>query len=94
MSCPTQVTAFSLTLNRVESNIKNKLELKNSELLERKKMDYTKWTLIIVGLIVLVMGVWGLVGTYAGVTDPQWHAALKIVVGLVAVAVGFMAKRE
>jgi uncharacterized membrane protein HdeD (DUF308 family) len=84
----------SLALNRVESNIKNKLELKNSELLERKKMDYTKWTLIIVGLIVLVMGVWGLVGTYAGVTDPQWHAALKIVVGLVAVAVGFMAKRE
>jgi hypothetical protein len=88
------VTAVSLTLNRVESNIKNKLELKNSELLERKKMDYTRWTLIIVGLIVLVMGVWGLVGTYAGVTDPQWHAALKIVVGLVAVAVGFMAKRE
>jgi hypothetical protein len=94
MSCPTQVIAVSLALNRVESNIKNKLELKNSELLERKKMDYTKWTLIIVGLIVLVMGVWGLVGTYAGVTDPQWHAALKIVVGLVAVAVGFMAKRE
>jgi hypothetical protein len=94
MSCPTQVIAVSLALNRVESNIKNKLELKNSELLERKKMDYTKWTLIIVGLIVLVMGVWGLVGTYAGVTDPQWHAALKIVVGLVAVAVGFMAKTE
>ena len=68
--------------------------MKNSELLERKKMDYTKWTLIIVGLIVLVMGIWGLAGTYAGVTDPQWHAALKIVVGLVAVAVGFMAKRE
>lgn len=94
MSCPTQVIAVSLALNRVESNIKNKLELKNSELLERKKMDYIKWTLISVGLIVLVMGVWGLVGTYAGVTDPQWHAALKIVVGLVAVAVGFMAKRE
>ena len=36
----------------------------------------------------------GLVGTYAGVTDPQWHAALKIVVGLVAVAVGFMEKKE
>jgi uncharacterized membrane protein HdeD (DUF308 family) len=68
--------------------------LKDSELLEKKQMDYTKWTLIIVGLIVLVMGIWGLVGTYAGVTDPQWHAALKIVVGLVAVAVGFMAKKE
>ena len=57
-------------------------------------MDITKWTLIIVGLIVLVMGIWGLVGTYAGVTDPQWHAALKIVVGLIAVAVGFVAKKE
>jgi len=68
--------------------------LKNSELLERKKMGYAKWTLIIVGLIVLVMGIWGLVGTYAGVTDPQWHAALKIVVGLVALAVGFMEKKE
>lgn len=68
--------------------------MKNSELLERKKIGYAKWTLIIVGLIVLVMGIWGLVGTYAGVTDPQWHAALKIVVGLVAVAVGFMEKKE
>ncbi len=29
MSCPTQVIAVSLALNRVESNIKNKLELKN-----------------------------------------------------------------
>jgi uncharacterized membrane protein HdeD (DUF308 family) len=78
----------------VENNIKYKLEFKNSQLLESKKMDITKWTLIIVGLIVLVMGIWGLVGTYAGVTDPQWHAALKIVVGLVALAVGFMAKKE
>ena len=57
-------------------------------------MGYAKWTLIIVGLIVLVMGIWGLVGTYADVVDPQWHAALKIVVGLVAVVVGFMEKKE
>jgi hypothetical protein len=62
--------------------------------LEGKKMGYAKWTLIVVGLIVLVMGIWGLIGTYAGVTDPQWHAVLKIIVGLVAVAVGFMDKEQ
>ena len=57
-------------------------------------MNYTKWTLIVVGLIILIMGVWGLAGTYAGVTDPQWHAALKIIVGLVAIAVGWMDKKQ
>ena len=57
-------------------------------------MGYAKWTLIVVGLIVLLMGVWGLVGTYAGVVDPQWHAVLKIIVGVVAVAVGFMEKKQ
>jgi hypothetical protein len=53
-------------------------------------MNLSRITLIIVGLIVLVMGIWGLIGTYAGVTDPQWHAALKIIVGLVAIGVGYM----
>lgn len=57
-------------------------------------MNYTKITLIVVGLIVLLMGIWGLAGIYAGVTDPQWHAVLKIIVGLVAVAVGFMEKKQ
>ena len=57
-------------------------------------MNYTKITLIVVGLIVLLMGIWGLAGTYAGVTDPQWHAVLKIIVCLVAVAVGFMEKKQ
>jgi hypothetical protein len=57
-------------------------------------MGYAKWTLIVVGLIVLVMGIWGLAGTYAGVTDPQWHAVLKIIVGLVAVTVGFMERKQ
>jgi uncharacterized membrane protein len=61
---------------------------------EGKEMGYAKWTLIVVGLIVLVMGIWGLAGTYAGVTDPQWHAVLKIIVGLVAVVVGFMEKKQ
>jgi uncharacterized membrane protein len=61
---------------------------------EGKEMGYAKWTLIVVGLIVLVMGIWGVAGTYAGVTDPQWHAVLKIIVGLVAIVVGFMEKKQ
>jgi hypothetical protein len=57
-------------------------------------MNLTKITLIIVGLIILLMGIWGLIGTYAGVTDPQWHAALKIIVGLIAMGVGYMDKKQ
>lgn len=57
-------------------------------------MSYTKITLMIVGLIVLLMGIWGLAGTYAGVVDPQWHAVLKIIVGLVAIVVGLMEKKQ
>ena len=68
--------------------------MKTEPAMKVKKMGYAKWTLIVVGLIVLVMGIWGLAGTYAGVTDPQWHAILKIIVGLVAVAVGFMEKKQ
>jgi len=59
-----------------------------------EKMGYAKWTLIVVGLIVLVMGIWGLAGTYAGVADPQWHAVLKIIVGLIAIAVGVIDKKQ
>jgi len=28
------------------------------------------------------------------VVDPPWHAALKIIIGLVAIAVGVMEKKE
>ena len=56
-------------------------------------MDYSRITLIIVGLIVLLMGIWGLVATFAGVIDPQWHAVLKIVVGLIAIGIGYLDKK-
>lgn len=58
-------------------------------------MNYTKITLIVVGLIVLLMGIWGAVAPgWQDVTDPMWHAALKIVVGLVAIIVGLMEKKQ
>ena len=58
-------------------------------------MMITKWTLVGVGIIVLLMGIWGLAaGTagWEGVVDPWWHAVMKIIVGIVAVAIGFMDK--
>lgn len=58
------------------------------------KMSYTKITLIAVGLIILLMGIWGAVAPgWQGVQDPMWHAVLKIIVGLVAIIVGFMDKK-
>jgi uncharacterized membrane protein len=57
-------------------------------------MKYCKLTLIIVGLIVLVMGIAGLPGISDMGTEPDWHAALKIVIGIVAVVVALMEKKE
>jgi len=56
-------------------------------------MNYTKWTLIIVGLIVLVMGIAGLPGVSDLGTEPDWHAVLKIIIGIVAVIVAIMEKK-
>jgi hypothetical protein len=56
-------------------------------------VNYTKWTLIIVGLIVLVMGIAGLPGVSDIGTEPDWHAVLKIVIGIVAVVVPFVDKK-
>jgi len=56
-------------------------------------MKYCKWTLIIVGLIVLVMGIAGLPGVSDMGTEPDWHAVLKIVIGIVAVVVALMDRK-
>jgi hypothetical protein len=57
-------------------------------------MKYCKWTLIIVGLIVLVMGVAGLPGVSDMGTEPDWHAVLKILIGIAALVVAYMEKNE
>ena len=57
-------------------------------------MQLTKWTLIIVGISLVVMGIAGLPGVSDMGTEPDWHAILKIVIGLVAIAVPFFDKKE
>jgi hypothetical protein len=57
-------------------------------------MSYTKWTLVLVGLFLLIMGIMGLLPeeTLSLGTEPVWHAGLKIVIGLIAMAVPFVDK--
>lgn len=57
-------------------------------------MHLTKWTLIIVGAIVLVMGIAGLPGVSDMGSEPEWHAILKIIIGAVAIAVPFLEKHK
>ena len=57
-------------------------------------MHYTKWTLIIVGVIILVMGIAGLPVVSDMGTEPDWHAILKIIIGVVAIAVPFLDKHK
>jgi hypothetical protein len=55
-------------------------------------MSLTKWTLIIVGVIILVMGIAGIPGVSDMATEPDWHAYLKIVIGVVALVIPFVDK--
>ncbi len=53
-------------------------------------MNYSKWTLVIVGIILLVMGIAGIEGISDMGTEPMWHAILKIIIGIVAVVIALM----
>lgn len=55
-------------------------------------MSLTKWALIIVGVIILVMGIAGIPGVSDMGTEPDWHAYLKIVIGVVALVIPFVDK--
>jgi len=57
-------------------------------------LNYCKWTLIIVGAIMVVMGIAGLPGVSDMGTEPDWHAVLKIVIGIVAVFIALMPNKE
>ena len=56
-------------------------------------MKLTKLTLIIVGIILLVMGIAGLPGISDMGTEPDWHAILKIIIGIVAVVIALMEEK-
>lgn len=53
----------------------------------------SKTFLTILGVVIIVMGVWGLFWTSFGVEDPTWHAIAKIIVGLIAVYIGSTDKK-
>lgn len=57
-------------------------------------MKYTKWTLVIVGLILIIMGVAGLPGVSDMGTEPDWHAVVKIIIGIVAVIIPLIDKSD
>ena len=57
-------------------------------------MQYCKITLIIVGVLLAIMGVAGLPGVSDMGTEPDWHAILKIIIGVVAVIIALMEKKE
>lgn len=48
----------------------------------------SKTFLIVLGVLILIMGIMGLTVEITGVKDPVWHAVAKIVVGLIAIAIG------
>jgi len=49
-----------------------------------------KSTLIVLGVIVILMGIWALIPAWqiSGVVDPAWHAIAKVVIGIIAVWIG------
>jgi len=57
-------------------------------------LKYSKLTLIIVGIILLLMGIAGLPGVSDMGTEPDWHAVLKIIIGIVAVIVALIDKQD
>lgn len=53
----------------------------------------SKQLLFILGVIILVMGIWVLIPglSLPGVTEPAWHTYTKILVGIYAI---YIAKKE
>ena len=53
----------------------------------------TKFTLVLVGIIVIAMGFLSVVPQLAFAKMPMWYGIVLIVVGLVSAIIGLMAKR-
>jgi hypothetical protein len=51
----------------------------------------SKKVLLIIGIIIILMGIWGTLSTYtptiAYIYDPLWHGILKLIVGIICVFV-------
>ncbi len=49
--------------------------------------------LMVVGVIVLLMGILALVPDLDLGSEPEWHAAVKIIVGLAAIVIAYINKK-
>lgn len=47
----------------------------------------SKTVLMVIGILVLLMGIAGLIPSWTLATEPQWHAIVKIVIGLIGIYV-------
>jgi hypothetical protein len=50
------------------------------------------WLLVFLGLIVVIMGILGFLNKPIEFTpkEPGWHAAIKVIVGLIIIYIGFI----
>lgn len=54
----------------------------------------SKTVLMIVGVVAILMGIAGLVPGWTMATEPAWHAVVKIIIGIIGVAVSASDKGE
>lgn len=54
-------------------------------------MIKSKIVLMVLGIIIILMGILGLLDIGMA-TEPSWHAVLKIIIGLIALVLGYMDK--
>lgn len=47
----------------------------------------SKTVLAIIGVVILLMGIAALIPSWELATEPTWHAIVKIVIGVIALAV-------
>jgi len=45
----------------------------------------SKTTLLIVGVLLVLMGIAAMIPAWTMASEPQWHAIVKIVIGLVSI---------
>ena len=57
-------------------------------------MIMVRWTLLIVGIIVILMGIFGLFPGLGLGSGSVWYAIVKIIVGLVALVVAIVGKKK
>lgn len=86
----TMKTLDAIFLENIINNDNNSLIKKGES--GKKRMISNRIVLMVVGLIVLLMGILGAIPDWGLGTEPMWHAAIKILVGLIALVIAYMNK--